>query len=497
MLRGRAAADAACSRRPRWSSSAARSPRCSSASRCATLRPRAASRSARRSAPRRTPTRAIVVAVHAVRDPGAAQGAHVARSRHRQVPPTRSWRARSRWPSTASAAWTCRARSRSTAGPGRTPTRSGAQVLEAAAGYAPTLGILGAVLGLIHVMEQPRRARRKLGVGHRRRLRRDGLRRRLGEPDLPAARDQAARARPRGRAPARNRHRGRSRRCRATCTRGWSSSTSSAYVRDRAEQRRRRSGGGLTRHVRHRDPGGSRLARRATAGSSRTRTSSRCCSRSSRRCTRSRRSTRRSWRRSPTGCSRRSPASRPSPARPIGQGPAARRPRAHRRERRRRPRRDCARARRRHPRRPARDLEDTRGLVLSIPEAGTFPVGQRRPVAGRASRSSSAAGGGAGRSAATPSASKGTPTTCRFTRRGSRRTGSCPPRARRRRRRSSSSSRAGCRRTRLSAAGYGEFHPRVPNDSPAARARNRRVDIVMLDAGDPCRGGAGSKGPRP
>ena len=28
-----------------------------------------------------------------------------------------------------------------------------AQVLEAAAGYAPTLGILGAVLGLIHVME--------------------------------------------------------------------------------------------------------------------------------------------------------------------------------------------------------------------------------------------------------------------------------------------------------------------------------------------------------
>ena len=34
---------------------------------------------------------------------------------------------------------------------------------------------------------------------------------------------------------------------------------------------------------------------------------------------------------------------------------------------------------------------------------------------------------------------------------------------------------------RLSAAGYGEFHPRVPNDSPANRAANRRIDIVILD----------------
>jgi chemotaxis protein MotB len=35
---------------------------------------------------------------------------------------------------------------------------------------------------------------------------------------------------------------------------------------------------------------------------------------------------------------------------------------------------------------------------------------------------------------------------------------------------------------RLSAAGYGEFRPRVPNDSRQARARNRRVDIVVLEA---------------
>ena len=34
---------------------------------------------------------------------------------------------------------------------------------------------------------------------------------------------------------------------------------------------------------------------------------------------------------------------------------------------------------------------------------------------------------------------------------------------------------------RLSAAGYGEFHPRAANDSPENRARNRRVDVVVID----------------
>jgi chemotaxis protein MotB len=33
---------------------------------------------------------------------------------------------------------------------------------------------------------------------------------------------------------------------------------------------------------------------------------------------------------------------------------------------------------------------------------------------------------------------------------------------------------------RLSVAGYGEFHPFVPNDSSASRALNRRVEIVVL-----------------
>jgi chemotaxis protein MotB len=36
--------------------------------------------------------------------------------------------------------------------------------------------------------------------------------------------------------------------------------------------------------------------------------------------------------------------------------------------------------------------------------------------------------------------------------------------------------------SRLSAAGYAEFHPRVPNDSDEERATNRRVDIVVLNA---------------
>jgi chemotaxis protein MotB len=38
---------------------------------------------------------------------------------------------------------------------------------------------------------------------------------------------------------------------------------------------------------------------------------------------------------------------------------------------------------------------------------------------------------------------------------------------------------------RLSAAGYGEFHPRAPNTSAESRARNRRIDLVVLDASAP------------
>lgn len=45
--------------------------------------------------------------------------------------------------------------------------------------------------------------------------------------------------------------------------------------------------------------------------------------------------------------------------------------------------------------------------------------------------------------------------------------------------------RGGVEASRLSAAGYGEFHPRVPNESAQARARNRRVDVVIAKGSQP------------
>lgn len=38
---------------------------------------------------------------------------------------------------------------------------------------------------------------------------------------------------------------------------------------------------------------------------------------------------------------------------------------------------------------------------------------------------------------------------------------------------------------RLSGAGYGEYYPKVPNDTEAHRAQNRRVDIVVLRSAQP------------
>jgi chemotaxis protein MotB len=43
--------------------------------------------------------------------------------------------------------------------------------------------------------------------------------------------------------------------------------------------------------------------------------------------------------------------------------------------------------------------------------------------------------------------------------------------------------REGVAPDRLSAAGYSEFHPRAENQSPEGRARNRRVDVVILNPG--------------
>jgi chemotaxis protein MotB len=41
---------------------------------------------------------------------------------------------------------------------------------------------------------------------------------------------------------------------------------------------------------------------------------------------------------------------------------------------------------------------------------------------------------------------------------------------------------AGFEPSRLSAAGYGEFHPRSTNDDAVGRALNRRVDVVVIDS---------------
>ncbi|MGE3507424.1 MAG: OmpA family protein [Vicinamibacterales bacterium] len=44
-------------------------------------------------------------------------------------------------------------------------------------------------------------------------------------------------------------------------------------------------------------------------------------------------------------------------------------------------------------------------------------------------------------------------------------------------------SRAAVSPSRISVAGYGEHRPRVSNTTPGGRSRNRRVDIVVLNAG--------------
>jgi chemotaxis protein MotB len=50
---------------------------------------------------------------------------------------------------------------------------------------------------------------------------------------------------------------------------------------------------------------------------------------------------------------------------------------------------------------------------------------------------------------------------------------------------------------RLSATGYGEFHPHVPNDSAEARASNRRIDLVILNAATTSAEEPASAGPHP
>jgi chemotaxis protein MotB len=122
---------------------------------------------------------------------------------------------------------------------------------------------------------------------------------------------------------------------------------------------------------------------------------------------------------------------------------------------------------------------DSRGLVISLPEAGSFPIGRAEPtpaaqlilaeIGGVLARESSAIrieGHTDDVPMRSPEfASNWELSTARATQVVQLLV-----------------ERGGLSPARLSAAGYGEFKPRVANDSPAARARNRRVDIVVLNA---------------
>jgi chemotaxis protein MotB len=124
-------------------------------------------------------------------------------------------------------------------------------------------------------------------------------------------------------------------------------------------------------------------------------------------------------------------------------------------------------------------VEDRRGLVLSIPEAGLFPLGS--------DEISPAAQALIARVAATV-AKVSNPVrveghtddlpihTVRFLSNWDLST------ARASRVVEFLIERGGIDVRRLSAAGYAEFRPRVPNDSAGARAQNRRVDVVILNA---------------
>jgi len=121
---------------------------------------------------------------------------------------------------------------------------------------------------------------------------------------------------------------------------------------------------------------------------------------------------------------------------------------------------------------------DHRGLVLSIPEAGAFPVGS----ADISSTANALVGRIANALGRLPNAVRveghtdGTPIhTARFASNWELSTA-----------RATSVvefliERGGIAPARLSAAGYAEFHPVADNQDPAVRFRNRRVDIIILN----------------
>ena len=122
-------------------------------------------------------------------------------------------------------------------------------------------------------------------------------------------------------------------------------------------------------------------------------------------------------------------------------------------------------------------VDDRRGLVLSIPEAGLFPLGSDEisPAAQALIARVAATIANVPNSVRVEGHTDDLPIhTARFLSNWDLST------ARASRVIECLIEHGGIDVTRLSAAGYAEFRPRVPNDSAATRAQNRRVDVVIL-----------------
>jgi chemotaxis protein MotB len=120
---------------------------------------------------------------------------------------------------------------------------------------------------------------------------------------------------------------------------------------------------------------------------------------------------------------------------------------------------------------------DTRGVVISLPEAGSFPVGNAdmSPAAERVILDLASVLRSVPNAVRIEGHTDDVPVhTASFTSNWDLST------ARATRVVQFFIARGGLVPLRLSAAGYGEFRPRTSNDSPEGRARNRRVDIVIL-----------------
>ena len=123
--------------------------------------------------------------------------------------------------------------------------------------------------------------------------------------------------------------------------------------------------------------------------------------------------------------------------------------------------------------------EDRRGLVLSIPEAGAFPAGSAEisPAANDLISRIAAVLQTIPNGIRVEGHTDGTPIhTTQFASNWELSTA-----------RATSVveffiERSGITPERLSAAGYAEFHPVADNTDPAARFRNRRVDIIILNS---------------